>query len=346
FWGVVLLAVLLALGTFLWVFTQTSAPLIAESNQAPPNIASDPALREAWKIEQTLRAELEQRLIQLAEQRARCPLPVDTESASATPMVVAPKDGDVATTVATDDSPRLQAGEGLAESAGDSTSASRSHTAEVTGTERLSPVEPMSQDKAQPTPDPVAPLARTLEEELEGSRAVVSAPGVAGAAGTAGAADASTSQSPVELTVQADPTPEERQEFTNRLSATGAAIGEITATLLWNGNADLDLVVLCPSGEMLDYQNPHECGGTLDVDANTARDSLSDRPVENVFWPAGQALPGTYRIIVRYAPRKDEQQPQSTSFQVRLIRNNQEKVFKGMAKPRKASPVTNFTVER
>jgi hypothetical protein len=52
--------------------------------------------------------------------------------------------------------------------------------------------------------------------------------------------------------VQADPTPEERQEFTNRLSATGAATGEITATLLWNSNADLDLVVLCPSGEMLD----------------------------------------------------------------------------------------------
>ncbi|MCB1777510.1 MAG: hypothetical protein KDI50_08735, partial [Candidatus Competibacteraceae bacterium] len=162
--------------------------------------------------------------------------------------------------------------------------------------------------------------------------------------GTTGTA--SISQPPVELPVQADPTPEERQEFTKRLSATGAAIGEITATLLWNGNADLDLVVLCPSGEMLDYQNPRECGGTLDVDANTARDSLSDRPVENVFWPAGQAAPGTYRIIVRYAPRKDEQQPQPTSFQVRLIRNNQEKVFKGMAKPRKTSPVTNFTVER
>ena len=353
FWSVVLLAVLLALGTFLWVSTQTSASLIAEANQAPPNVASDPALREAWEIEQALRAELEQRLIQLAEQRVRCPLPVDTERASATPRVAAPQGGDAATTVATDDSPRLQTGEKLEERAGDSASASRSHMTEAAGTERLSPVEPMSRDKDQPTPDPVASLAQTLEEELAGSRAAVGAPGTAGTAGTAGtvgtvraALDASTSQLPVESTVQTDPTPEERQEFTNRLSATGAAIGEITATLLWNGNADLDLVVLCPSGEMLDYQNPQECGGTLNVDANTARDSLSDRPVENVFWPAGQAAPGTYRIIVRYAPRKDEQQPQPTSFQVRLIRNNQEKVFKGMAKPRKASPVTNFTVER
>jgi uncharacterized protein YfaP (DUF2135 family) len=146
--------------------------------------------------------------------------------------------------------------------------------------------------------------------------------------------------------VQAEPTPEEREEFANRLSATGAATGEITATLMWNGDADLDLVIHCPSGHMLDYQNPQACGGTLDVDANTARDSLSNRPVENVFWPAGQAAPGTYRIVVRYAPRKDEQQPQPTPFQIRLIRNNQEKIFRSTVPPNKAAPVTNFNVER
>ncbi|MCB1776430.1 MAG: hypothetical protein KDI50_03235, partial [Candidatus Competibacteraceae bacterium] len=131
FWSVVLLAVLLALGTFLWVSTQTSAPLlIAESNPAPPNGAADLALREAWKVEQALRAQLEQRLIQLAEQRAQCPLPVDTASASATPKVVASKGSDVATTMATNDFPRRQAGEASGERSENSTSTSRSHTTE------------------------------------------------------------------------------------------------------------------------------------------------------------------------------------------------------------------------
>ena len=77
----------------------------------------------------------------------------------------------------------------------------------------------------------------------------------------------------------------------SRLSAAGAATGEITATLLWNSPGDLDLVVRCPTGQQLDYQHPTECSGTLDIDANSTRASLSDRPVENVFWPAGKAAP-------------------------------------------------------
>ncbi|MGB5063025.1 MAG: hypothetical protein WBQ37_04590, partial [Candidatus Competibacter sp.] len=146
--------------------------------------------------------------------------------------------------------------------------------------------------------------------------------------------------------VKSEPTPEERREFDQRMSAAGAATGEITATLLWNSHGDLDLVVNCPTGRQLDYRNPTECGGTLDVDANTARDELQDRPVENVFWPAGKAAPGTYRIAVRYVPRKDEQAPRETSYQVRLSRGRQESVFKGMIRPGATVPVTSFTVER
>ena len=130
------------------------------------------------------------------------------------------------------------------------------------------------------------------------------------------------------------------------MSAAGAATGEITATLLWNSPGDLDLVVRCPSGQQLDYRNPAGCGGALDVDANAARASLSDRPVENAFWPAGQAAPGSYEIAVRYAPRKDEQSPRETPFQVRLSRGGQEAVFKGTVRPNAVTPVTTFTVER
>jgi hypothetical protein len=153
-------------------------------------------------------------------------------------------------------------------------------------------------------------------------------------------------QPPAELPSKAEPTPEERQEFASRMSETGATTGEITATLLWNSQSDLDLVVRCPSGRQLDFRNPAECGGTLDVDANTARGSLSDRPVENAFWPAGKAGPGTYEIAVRYIPRKDEERPRETPFQVRLSRGGQESVFKGTIRPNAVVPITTFTVER
>ena len=146
--------------------------------------------------------------------------------------------------------------------------------------------------------------------------------------------------------IKAEPTSEERREFASRMSATGAGTGEITATLLWNSPGDLDLLVRCPSGQQLDYRSPAECGGALDVDANAARASLSARPVENAFWPAGKATPGNYEIAVRYAPRKDEQNPQETPFQVRLIRDGQESVFKGVVRPNTVTSVTTFRVER
>lgn len=151
---------------------------------------------------------------------------------------------------------------------------------------------------------------------------------------------------PVAAPIKAEPTLEERREFANRLSAAGAATGEITVALLWNGRSDLDLVVRCPAGRQLDYQHPAECGGALDVDANAVRDKLSERPVENAFWPAGKATPGNYEIAVRYAPRKDEMNPAETSYQVRLIRGGQESTYKGTLRPNTTMPVTTFTVDR
>ena len=191
---------------------------------------------------------------------------------------------------------------------------------------------------ATPNPPTSEPsLARTLEEQLSGELNRSSLPSVQPVPSSTPA------ESPL---VKSAPTLEERREFDQRMSAAGAAMGEITVTLLWNSHGDLDLVVNCPTGRQLDYRNPAECGGTLDVDANTARDKLQDRPVENVFWPSAKAMSGTYRIAVRYVPRKDEQSPQETSYQVRLSRGGQESVFKGTIRPGAIVPVTGFTVER
>ena len=206
---------------------------------------------------------------------------------------------------------------------------------------RSSPTERQTLDKADATPVTTATnkssgevvQPRSLEEELSRES---SQP----------ASSSSHSAPPLEPPpMKSEPTPEERREFAQRMSAAGAVTGEITVTLLWNSHSDLDLVVTCPTGQALDYRNPTECGGTLDVDANTARDKLQDRPVENVFWPSGKAVPGTYRIAIRYLPRKDEQSPRETSFQVRLGRDGRESVFKGKIRPDTVVPVTDFRVE-
>lgn len=207
-------------------------------------------------------------------------------------------------------------------------------------------VQQSSRSAAPARTDPAAPQA-TLEEML-----AERAPAAAPSAGTR--QPSSTTQPPApppsepmaqnEPVIKTESTPEERREFRDRLSETGAATGEITVTLLWNGPGDLDLVVRCPSGQQLDYRNPAVCGGSLDVDANTTRANLSERPVENAFWAAGRAGPGRYEIAVRYAPRKDERNPTPTSFQVRLLRGGQESAFKGVVWPNTVTPVTIFTV--
>ena len=144
----------------------------------------------------------------------------------------------------------------------------------------------------------------------------------------------------------AAPRPEERREFEQRLAEAGAQSGEITATLLWNNRNDLDLVITCPDGTLLYYGNLTACGGQLDVDRN-AGETLTREPVENIFWPGGQAPAGVYKVAVKYYARRDPTLPPATAFQVRLLKDGQEQLFKGTATtPDELQTVTTFTVQR
>lgn len=140
------------------------------------------------------------------------------------------------------------------------------------------------------------------------------------------------------------PTAEENRQFDQRLAGAGAATGEITVSLLWNNKNDLDLVVICPSGKLLYYNNPSECGGKLDVDKNVS--NFTDHPVENIYWPSGQAPAGSYQVAVKYYARRDSSVAPETSFQVRLLKDAETLLFKGSAMPDETKPVTEFSVER
>jgi Ca-activated chloride channel family protein len=120
----------------------------------------------------------------------------------------------------------------------------------------------------------------------------------------------------------------------------------VAVTLIWNNKNDLDLVVLCPTGERLYYNNPRACEGALDVDRNAGKRGLTDRPVENIRWPEGRAPAGDYQVAVKYYARNDTALPPATPFQVRLLQNGRETLYQGSAIPDELKPVTTFTVER
>lgn len=77
--------------------------------------------------------------------------------------------------------------------------------------------------------------------------------------------------------------------------------GDVQVTLRWGSTADLDLAVNDPSGGQIDFENrTSPSGGQLDVDSNADCAAATTSPVENVYWPTGQAPDGEYRLTVTY----------------------------------------------
>lgn len=148
------------------------------------------------------------------------------------------------------------------------------------------------------------------------------------------------------------PPPEEEEEeepppddFDERLEEAGGETGAVTVTLIWEGDSDLDLIVVCPDGRsIVNYNTPSSCGGRLDVDANAGADRRAN-PVENVFWPEGAAQPGEYQVQVdNYEGRSAGSRP--VPFRVRLRIGEETRVHDGaVAPPGRGEPVTTFRIE-
>lgn len=77
--------------------------------------------------------------------------------------------------------------------------------------------------------------------------------------------------------------------------------GDVQITLLWDSEADLDLHVFDPDGTEIYHGEPEAAnGGQLDVDANYPCSVATSSPVENVFWPPGEAPRGSYVVWIEY----------------------------------------------
>jgi len=74
-------------------------------------------------------------------------------------------------------------------------------------------------------------------------------------------------------------------ELKRTMKQAGAKLGELSVTLMWDTQDDLDLHVALPSGHgEISVERPAAAGGMLDVDGNLCM-QVHGKNLENVFWP-------------------------------------------------------------
>jgi len=118
-------------------------------------------------------------------------------------------------------------------------------------------------------------------------------------------------------------------ELRARLEREGAQSSDVQISLMWNNYNDLDIHVVCPSGERIHGGNKtSECGGVLDVDANVRAETR--KPVENVFWEDGKAPAGKYQVYVHYYKKhKKRRSKDPTKFQVIINQGGDPREYNG-----------------
>ena len=118
--------------------------------------------------------------------------------------------------------------------------------------------------------------------------------------------------------------------------------GDVQITLHWASLNDLDLMVTDPEGAVIDYQSKQSAsGGTLDVDANPACAKPTTQPVENIFWPIGEAPRGNYQVSVIYFKICDPNV--ETPFTVEVKVDGVTQTFDGVTKVEKeVIPIHEF----
>ena len=112
----------------------------------------------------------------------------------------------------------------------------------------------------------------------------------------------------------------EAAAMARRLNEAGARTGDIQLSLSWNNFNDLDLHCFDPQGEQIWYSHKQseKTGGVLDVDRN-ASEPFTSTPVENIYWPTGQAPPGIYRLYLVHYAEHSARSTYPTPYTVRIV---------------------------
>jgi len=115
--------------------------------------------------------------------------------------------------------------------------------------------------------------------------------------------------------------------FDAKVKAAGGKTGDVQISLEWSNGNDLDLWLICPSGERIYFRHKFSvCLGNLDVDMNAGGvDTLT--PVENVFWPSRKAPRGQYKVLVHHY--RQQGFPDPSRFRVRVKNGGRVNDFNG-----------------
>jgi hypothetical protein len=129
-------------------------------------------------------------------------------------------------------------------------------------------------------------------------------------------------------------------EIGRRVGQHGGKTGDVQISLMWNNFNDLDLHVVCPHSHRIFFQTKSSpCGGVLDIDMN-AGGRQSNKPVENIVWPAGAAPPGHYAVYVHHFANHGDSDP--SAYAVRTLIRGKEQIYKGSVTPFKMQLVCQF----
>lgn len=117
-----------------------------------------------------------------------------------------------------------------------------------------------------------------------------------------------------------------------RVSEAGGSKGEVQFALAWRNINDLDLHVICPSGERISHlRKSSRCGGLLDVDMNVRGESR--QPVENIRW-LENAPAGRYSVLVNlfrvHRPRAGDRAYRGADFQLLAQLGEESQLEKGI----------------
>ncbi|MDR2078918.1 MAG: VWA domain-containing protein [Treponema sp.] len=129
-------------------------------------------------------------------------------------------------------------------------------------------------------------------------------------------------------------------EFSARLAQPNARTGDIRISLMWNNRNDLDLHVITPTGEEINFNNPRDSnGGVLEADRNLYGETL--KAVENIFWPDGAAPRGSYRVYIQNY-LNHETDSYLTPFQIEIKNGKEYLYFEGAVHGSGRSSITEI----
>ncbi len=111
----------------------------------------------------------------------------------------------------------------------------------------------------------------------------------------------------------------------------GGCVGDVTVTLRWSTKDDLDLHLLEPNGDSINFQTyvkprRSQYGGTLDVDKN-AGTSQVENPIENICY-INTPPPGVFTVQVHFYSRKSIER--EIPYQVLVQVGEETKVYQGI----------------